>query len=510
MAEILVPPYSLGKRSLAGSDSDTACLSALLVVHAFIWTIASWLFRGNLDWAGDMLENYSWGVEWQAGYHKHPPLFAWMTAAWFSVLPRTDLAYFALSNLNALIGLCGVVALARRFLPARLAVVAGLAMSVSPIYTTLAVKFNANTVLLSLWPWTAYFFVRYVQTGTGRAALALGAAAGIAMLGKYFSVALLGGLALAGMARPAWRERLLQPQALLAVMGGVIVLWPHMHWLRETGMLPFAYARERMQEISHPFTVVAGSMVPYFLVQVAYMLPSMAFLLVLARQERGRAAKLMLHAYVRRSLNRDLWWLAMATLLAICVLALATGTRLSSLWGNTQWFALAAFWLAVVDNAGIGLETRRIPVLMAAYWTAVLALSAAGGYLKAVHHDRLTMEPRQELAREARRVWGERTAAPLAIVAGNDKEARAVQFYGAGLIHYWDISDPVTTPWLTAADVRRDGALFICRDDAIGCRKEAGDFSGAAPQTVSVRKTVWGVALPARRYVLYVMPPAGG
>ena len=46
-----------------------------------------------------------------------------------------------------MVGLLGIVALAGRFLPRRLAIVAGLAMAVSPLYSNLAIKFNANAVL---------------------------------------------------------------------------------------------------------------------------------------------------------------------------------------------------------------------------------------------------------------------------------------------------------------------------------------------------------------------------
>ncbi|AOB33616.1 hypothetical protein AKI39_11105 [Bordetella sp. H567] len=504
---MFLPSYFRAGRDSADAETGTARLAVLLAVHGIVWTIASALYRSNLDWAGDMLENYTWGIAWQAGYHKHPPLFAWMTAAWFTVFPHTDVAYFALSVANALLGVCGVVALAHRFLPAREAAVAGLALAVSPIYTTLAIKFNANTVLLSLWPWTAYFFVRYIQTGTRKAALAMGAAAGLAMLGKYFSVALLVGLLLAGWARPAWRARLLQPQALLAVMAGAIVLWPHMRWLVDHGMPTFAYARDRMHEIARPLPAVAADMAVYGLVQVAYLLPSMAFVLLLAGHARGRAAKLMLHGYVRRSLQRDLWWLAMGTFLAICALAMVTRTHLSSLWGNTQWFAITVFWLAVLANAGVRLDMRRIPVVMAVYWALTLALSAGGGYLKAVHHDRLAMEPRQALARAAHDAWDRGTAQPLRIVAGNDKEARAVSFYARERIHYWDVLDPAATPWVTEADVRREGVLFVCRDDDAHCQRAASSFSGEEPMTITVHKTTWGIRMPERHYVLFLLPP---
>jgi 4-amino-4-deoxy-L-arabinose transferase-like glycosyltransferase len=509
MAEILVSSYSINNRSLdhAGADAGVVRLRMLLIANALVWTISAWLFRSNLDWAGDMLENYVWGIEWQMGYFKHPPLFAWMAGAWFSVFPRTNLAYFALSNVNALIGLCGIVALARRFVPAREAAVAGLAMAVSPIYTTLAIKFNANTVLLSLWPWTAYFFVCYVQDGTRKTAMAFGAAAALAMLGKYFSVTLLAGLLMAGLARPAWRARLLRPESLLAIMAGTIVLWPHLRWLADSGMPTFAYARERMLEIEHPLPLVLKELGVYALVQVAYLLPSMAFLLLLARHGRGRAIKLMLYAYVQRSLNRDLWWLSMGTLMAICVLSLATGTSLSALWGDTQWFALGTFWLAILANAGIGINTGRIYGIMAAYWILVLAASAAGGYLTAAHQSKKTVEPRAELALKAREIWRERTSLPLTIVAGDDKEARSIAFYGRNLTRYWELADPAATPWLSSGQVRREGALLVCREDNADCRKLAAAFSGVQPELISVHKKTWGFSLPERRYALYVMPP---
>jgi 4-amino-4-deoxy-L-arabinose transferase-like glycosyltransferase len=502
-----VPRALVPSQSISASAQDYLRLASLLGIHALVWTLGSWLYRANLDWAGDMLENYSWGVEWQAGYHKHPPLFAWMTAAWFRVFPRTDIAYFALSNVNALIGLCGIVALARRFLPARLAVLAGLAMAVSPMYTTLAIKFNANTVLLSVWPWTAYCFVRYMQTGTRKAALALGAVAMLAMLGKYFSVVLLGGLAVAAYVRPAWRARLLAPESALAVMAALLVLMPHLHWLIQSDMQPFRYAAHRMTEIERGFPRAVFDMAGYVLTQIVYMLPSLALVLWTLRHHRASAARLLLGGYLRPSLHRDLWWLSMATLLVIVCVALVTSTKLSALWGNTQWFALVPFWLAVLDQAGSSVDIRRAGRLMVVYWVLVLVLSAVGGYMKAARHDPLAMEPRAELAAAARAVWQAHTNRPLAVVSGEVKAARSIAFYGTGLTHYWDLWEPDTTPWLSAQDVRRLGALLVCPARDSRCQEDAASFTGSAAIPVEVNRTVWGITFPPRPYVLFVMLP---
>jgi hypothetical protein len=334
----------------------------------------------------------------------------------------------------------------------------------------------------------------------------LGAVAALAMLGKYFSIVLLAGLAAAAMARPAWRARVLRPESLLAIMAGTIVLWPHLRWLLQSGMPTFAYARERMAEIEHPLAVVTADMVAYALAQGAYLLPCMAFVLLIARQKRVHAARLMLAGLLRRSTDRDLWWLSMGTLLAIGVLALATRTRVSVLWGNAQWFAVVPLWLVILGRAGITLDMRRIARVMAVYWVAVLCVSALAGYLRVVNHERLAAEPRAELAQAARAAWRQHMGTPLGIVAGNDKEARSIAFYGEGLTRYWDVFYPATTPWLSAADVRRQGALLVCQAADARCRDAAASFTGARPVTVDVAKRRWGVSLPGRRYLLYMMP----
>ncbi|MFC4274873.1 glycosyltransferase family 39 protein [Achromobacter aloeverae] len=511
MTDFSLSSESPGARAGTLAASETFRLSMLLAVQTIIWAVGSWIYRSNLDPAADMLENYVWGIEWQPGYYKHPPAFAWIAAAWFKVFPHTDLAYFALSSVNATMGICGIVALARRFLPLRDALIVGLAMAVTPIYSTLAIKFNANTVLLSLWPWTAYFFIRYVQTGTRKSAAAFGAAAALAMLGKYFSITLLIGLGLAGLVRPTWRAQLLRPRTLLVLAACAVVLGPHLAWLVKTHFPTFTYADERMHETGggHPFYLLLLYKVPYALIQLAYLLPALALLSLLLPGRRLAAAGLMLRSIVQPSLDRNLWWLSMGTFFAVCSVSLASRTPLSALWGNTQWFAIATFWLFVLKQHGLEPDTRRIVRGMTAYWALVLALSTVLGYVEASQHKPMAIEPRAELSRAARQLWRDRVGLPLPIVSGSDKEAKAIAFYGRDLTHYWDMYEPANTPWLTRADVTREGALFVCKSADGGCIQTATAATGSQPISVTVHKRAWGLRLPDFSYTLFLLPPAG-
>jgi 4-amino-4-deoxy-L-arabinose transferase-like glycosyltransferase len=480
-------------------------LTLYLAAHALVWTLATWVSSCNLDANGDMVENYVWGIEWQAGYSKHPPLFAWITAAWFSVFPRTELAYFALSSLNAAVGLLGVAALARRFLPADTAAFAALALGMSPLYTALAMKFNANAVQLSVWPWAAVAFVAFMQEGRLRHAAAYGALAGLALLGKYFSVVLLLALPIAALAVPAWRKRLRGAGAGLALLVGVVVMVPHGLWMVEQEFTTLRFAAARS----------AGELVPalqrlanFTAAQVVYLAPSLIFLLLATRPgQRREAARRVAAAFVEPSSQRELWWLALAPMFVIAAIAALHRTEMASVWGMAQWFAVTAWWLAVLARHGIEPRAEWLPRALPAIWIAVLVLSVGVGAFEARRGSEDASSPQAELTQAAQAAWRERVKQPLRIVGGSLPEAHAIAFYGDGKIRWWNPMAPATTPWLSVADVRRDGALLVCADGDLSCERSARELVAAPPVEVSVHKTSWGIDEPPRAYQLYLLPP---
>ncbi len=481
-------------------------LAQLLAIHALVWTLAAWLSRGNLDVPGDMVENYVWGVEWQLGYAKHPPLFAWVTAAWFSVFPRIDIAYFALSALNAAAGLLGVAALARRFLPRDDAALATLALALSPLYTALAIKFNANAVLLSTWPWAAYGFVAFMQGGRLRHAVLCGVFTALAILGKYFSVVLVLAFVIATVARPAWRARLRGRGPWLAIATGALVLLPHALWQAQNHFATFGYASQRS---GGSWAGAVARYAKYSVAQVFYLLPSAVFLLLLVpRSKWWPALKGIAQSSTRPKLHADLWWLALSPLVAAGLLAVLARTPMASVWGMAQWFAVTTLWLVCWRQVGITPHVGRAQPLLLGYWALVLVASAVIGWQDARRGQALAAEPRAELARAARQAWQARTEAPLRIVGGGGIESASVAFYGDDRVRWWSLGAPRTTPWVTPEQVAREGALLVCREDDAECAAQAESATPVAAQLVDLHKRAWGRDLPSQRYRLYVVLPA--
>jgi len=53
--------------------------SGAVLLHIAIWTLLPILLLPNASL--DMIEGLAWGREWQLGYEKDPPLFAWVIEA---------------------------------------------------------------------------------------------------------------------------------------------------------------------------------------------------------------------------------------------------------------------------------------------------------------------------------------------------------------------------------------------------------------------------------------------
>ena len=187
------------RRKVGTLDLDRWLLP-LLILNLLVWVVARFISDTNLDPYGDMLENFAWGQEFSWGTHKHPPLIGWVTALWFSILPRNDTAYHLLSYLNVSLGLVGVYRVAIVLGFARVAVPTVLLLAMALPYSTLAVKFNANAILLSLWPWVVFGWLKSQQetdTNVNTWTILFGVLGGLALLGKYYSGVLMVGLLLA-------------------------------------------------------------------------------------------------------------------------------------------------------------------------------------------------------------------------------------------------------------------------------------------------------------------------
>ena len=411
----------------------------VLGVHVLAWVIAHGIADTNLDSYADMLENYAWGQDLTWGSAKHPPLFAWVTGAWFALFPTLDTAYHLLSYLNVAIGLLGVYRLAQAMDRADLALPAVVLLSMAFPYSTLAVKFNANAILLSVWPWVGVAWVHSIRK-TGREGLiwsvALGVLAALAMLGKYYSGVFLLGLFLTALASSASRQWFMTAKPWLTLVVFGISLLPHIQWLQAHDFVTLHYVSEQGTEdgtnwrLLGKFAVapIGYWLVPWLLCTALYA-PNQMTVLQALRSWPTR----MWRSWQPQGWDDTLFWFAMLPWAITLVFGITGFVELSLPWAIPIGYGFSLLWLRNLElnESSSATALQRLLRCLVVWWALVVLVSPWYAWHQAKDGTENHYLPRREAATALLQTWQERHPdVALEWVGGQWAESALLAFYG--------------------------------------------------------------------------------
>jgi hypothetical protein len=411
----------------------------LLGLHVLVWMLAHGIADSNLDGYADMLENYAWGQNLAWGSAKHPPLFAWVTGLWFVVFPTLDSFYYLLSYVNVAVGLLGVHRLAVAVRLPNLALPAVLLLCMAFPYSTLASKFNANAILLSLWPWVAVAWLHSVQR-SGRSgwlwSVALGLLSAMAMLGKYYSGVFLLGIFLAAFASKEGRLWFVTVKPWLALLVFGLSLLPHLQWLRAHDFVTLLYVGEQgsgdgtdwRQVFRFAMAPMAYWLLPWLLSAWLYAPGQPSF-----RQRLIGFPVRLICCWRPQGWADTLFWLAMLPWLITLVFGATGFVALSLPWAIPVGFGFSLLWLRNLSTAEADVPriTAQLRLAMMGWCALVLIISPWYLWHQAKDGTENHYLPRREAARELLKGWQERhPAQPLRWVGGAWAENALLAFYG--------------------------------------------------------------------------------
>lgn len=197
-------------RWLDGMEAGWA-VPLLLVCFVAVWTMYLVIAYAGSGLHPDTLEAWTLGRHFAWGHHKHPPLMGWVAAAWTAVFPVSDWSLQLMAMANAGLALFFVDRISRRFATGHKRILVLLLLMLTPAYQFHAQRFNANAVLLAIWPLATWCFLRAFETRSAFWAVAVGCTTALAMIGKYYSVFLVASFAFAALAHPARRAYFTSP-----------------------------------------------------------------------------------------------------------------------------------------------------------------------------------------------------------------------------------------------------------------------------------------------------------
>ena len=492
-----------------GGWSERTILAAALALHVVAWTLFATLSHATVH--HDMTEAFAWGQEWQAGYYKHPPFYAWMTAGWFSVFPRQSSAFFLLSEANAALGLAGAWAIARRLLPAPNALAVLAMLGLTPLYGLAAMKFNANTALLSLWPWTAYALIRMLETPKGGGGVVWGIAFGLlaaaSFLTKYYSGLLLVACLGAALLHPNARAFFRSAAPYVAVVVGSVAIAPHVVWLVASGYQTLEYAAATTK---HPTLAILARGGGAIAQAVAVHVVPLAVLRWALPADRRAGLWARVRCGLARPEQRWIVVLATGPFVLSFIALLVAHVRISAQFMIPIFFMVPTMVLALsgdrLDLAG--LKRLAGPAL------AVCLLGLVAGPIGALVYFKssgtIAVEPREAVAHEVTRAWREAFGRRLDIVAGDERYAQAATFYSPDRPSEFTAFDARLAPWVSPARLAVSGMAIICRAGQDNCLGPAAPWTTPATRRVEIDVTprlLWMTAAP-QRFVVLLVPPA--
>ena len=404
------------------------------------------------------------------------------------------------------IGLVGAWRLIGRFAGGATRIAATALLLLTPFYTFLAYKYNANSIFLSLWPWTLYFFVRSLdERKLGDAAL-FGLLVGLALLSKYYALILAATCVLAALQHPGRKRWFAGPSPWLAAGIAALVVAPHLWWLATHGAPPLRYlarvsGRGYGATARYAATAFFGA-----LAQNAVAVAAVAFVAGLG----PRAVAASASARWREPRFRMLAILTAAPLLLTVAAALVLRNKVST---NMMIGVFPLAPLLAIEATGARNVERLASLsvkLAAALSLAALVASPAVAVARAwLSRDQNDVEPRQELAIAATRFWREATGKPLAYVAGTRFYDNGVAFYSPDRPHGFVGFDPFRNQWVTPEVLAAGGLLSVCVNDDAGCLAAAAPFRTADSRSVEITlaHTAFGHTAKPVAFVVTATPP---
>ncbi len=479
-------------------------MALLLAAYAAVWTLYGAIAKGSQDLHFDIGEMFAWSHEVVWSAPTHPPLGAWVMRAWFAITPVADWSFYLLAMIVATAGLWIAWRIAGRYLSPEKRVVGILLMTFLPFYNFHALKYNASSILTPFWAiTTAWFLLSFETRRPGWAVLAgLGAAA--AMLGKYWSILLLAGLALAALSDPRRTAYFRSPAPWLTMAAGAVALAPHVIFIATHGFSTVSFA---MTAHETTFAMALGWSLYFLLSVVGYI----ALPVVLSA----------LTTYPALAAIRDSIWPGdgarrifivtfAAPVILAAVVAVAVRARLDPLW---MMCGMTLLPVVLLSSPLLSINrAAAIRLLALAIVFPLLALAASPVAAIIIHKNGVPNYESQYslIARAVAQAWSAHTDKPLRVVGSFRTVVDGSNPYFPTRPATFAITSPWRTPWVDDARIARDGIAIVCPEQETACVDAMNTYAarfGAKPESVVLARRFFGTDDAAVTYDIVIIPP---
>jgi len=212
----------------------------LIVIHLFLWTILPSLVRPSLP--HDTLEGIAWGLQWQWGYDKHPPLTAWLCALFTQGFNATDWPVYLLAQICVVTAFWAIWRLGLRITTPLYSLIGVFSLEGIIYYSRASTKITPDTMQTPLWALMMLVSYLCITEKKMWQWIVLGILGGLALLTKYQAPVMYLTIFAALALTNAGRQSLKDVGPYLAAAVALIINMPHFAWAYHHHFPEVAYA----------------------------------------------------------------------------------------------------------------------------------------------------------------------------------------------------------------------------------------------------------------------------
>ncbi len=505
-------------------NAGTALVLSFVTAHVVLWSAILSILKGKQDVHFDIAEAFDWGQRFLFGYGKHPPLSGWIAGLWFRVFPVTDWAAYTLAMAVCGLGMLATWGIARRVVDRRRAFLALVMLAIYPIFNFKGFKYNADLLQLATLPLLVLAYLHAFEKRNAWSGVALGLAAMLALLTKYWVVTMIGAIGIAALLHPQRAAFLRSPAPWVAMATALLAMAPHLIWLWQSDLEVFrhaaSYAISDRGQVLHLVLAYLGHNAALLAVPVG-----LAALAVGWRPRRLRDLTRRPLSWVtlpwasgpnpgiepKTALN--VWIIQTVVAVGPPLGALAFRIYLKTDWGISLFFlvpvALVALpWLRVQAAA---------PARLAAIWlvlslaTLALAPQIAATTEKLNAADAEAYGSRSQLARQLTEVWRKRFATPWQVIAADTEAGEPISFYAPDHPRVLQPNDRPGSGLTSLDEAKRTGFIGVCDVNDYRFKTCEGWMAANAPLAerlnITTRRIVNGAIANPSSWRIYIVAP---
>ena len=443
------------------------------LTQAALWVIVPSLFYSTPP--GDLPMVLSIGHEFRLGSYLGPPLAFWLAELAFRI--AGIFGVYLLAQVCVVTAFWAVFELGRATVGTRHAVLAVLLMAGIAAFNVPTPDFSPAVLAMPLWSLALLHYWRAVGQGARGTWFLLGLDVGLLLLTSYLGLLLLLLLVmftlLTGRGRLPFRS--IEPWLALVLL--LIVVFPHIAWLKDSASLVIAGFEDPNAREAFLSPVLWLCLVLVISHAGAFMLVVLASGWRLRRRERAPEID---RIPLERDARRFVYFFALAPLIVAVAFVIATG-RLGPFERAAPLIVLTA--LAIVAAAGDRIFLYRERLVSSA-WLGLLTVPPVLIVVGIVAlpwtlaYDVKVGQPANAMGSFFADNFQRRTGRPLGFVAGDMQLASLVALTAPSRPTVYFERMPDRSPWASAADLRLNGGILVW---------PATDTVGSPPQAIKAQ-----------------------